>query len=164
MTDVSSRGAFRFTGWHMLALAMAFFGVVISVNILLAVVSARSWTGMVVEDSYVAGQQFETARKAHDAQEMAGWKPTFDYASGTARLTIVDASGQSLDIGDVSVLINRPVGGHEDQVLALTRQSDGTYAAPLALPVGAWDATVSADKTTLGPFRLERRFYVRNDR
>ena len=163
MTDIPSRGEFRFTGWHMWALAAAFFGVIIAVNVLLAVVSARSWTGMVVEDSYVAGQQFETERKAHDAQDAAGWKSTFDYATGGARLRIVDASGKSVDVGDVTVLINRPVGGHEDQSLTLTRRADGSYETSLTLPDGAWDVTVSADNTVLGPFRLERRIYVRAD-
>lgn len=152
----------RFTGWHMWAILVAFFAVVIGVNVLLAVVSARSWTGMVVEDSYIAGQAFETQRKAHDEQAKAGWSPDFSYAPGAARLVIVDGAGQPVDLGEVKVLINRPVGGHEDQSLQLVRKADGTYEAPVTLPDGAWDATVTADKTPLGPFELVRRFFVEN--
>jgi len=159
MTDLPHSNA-RFTGWHMWAILIAFFGVVIGVNILLAVVSARSWTGMVVEDSYVAGQSFETQRKAHDEQVKAGWSPDFIYAPGAARLVILDGAGHPVDLGDVKVLINRPVGGHEDQTLQLMRKPDGSYEAPLTLADGAWDATVTADKTSLGPFELVRRFFV----
>jgi len=164
MTELSPDNSFRFTGWHMWGLAIAFFGVIIGVNVFLAVASARSWTGMVVEDSYIAGQQFETERKAHEAQVRAGWTPTFEYISGTARLRVVDGAGNGVDIGSVTLLINRPVGGHEDQTLNLARQTDGTYQAAISLPTGAWDATVAADETALGPFRLERRFYVGSDR
>jgi len=159
MTEISL-SEFRFTGWHMWALAIAFFGVIIGVNIWLAVASATSWTGMVVEDSYIAGQQFETQRKAHDAQVKAGWTPDFLYLPGAARLVIVDGGGHPVNLGDVKVLINRPVGGHEDQSLALSRQPDGSYAAPVTLPLGAWDVTITAEKTPLGPFEFVRRFFV----
>ena len=62
----------EFTGKHMLLLAVGFFGVIISVNVLMAVLSATSWTGLVVQNSYVASQEFETRRVAHDAQQAAG--------------------------------------------------------------------------------------------
>lgn len=159
MTDLPRQEA-RFTGWHMWMLAIAFFGVIIGVNIWLAVVSATSWTGMVVEDSYIAGTQFETLRKAHEAQQAAGWQPDFSYDQGQARLTIVDAAGRPIDLGEVSVLISRPVGGHEDQALTLPRAADGSYSAAVTLPTGAWDAAVSAPATPLGPFELNRRIFV----
>jgi len=161
MTDTFASN-FRFNGWHMWAILIAFFGIDVGVNVLLAVVSARSWTGMVVDDPYVAGQLFETQRKAHEAQLAAGWTPDLIYAPGAARLVIIDGAGHPVDLGDVKVLINRPVGGHDDQTLDLVRKPDGSYEAPLTLPDGAWDATVTAEKTQLGPFELVRRLFVEN--
>ena len=38
----------EFTGRHMLLLTVGFFGVVAAVNVGMAVVSATSWTGLVV--------------------------------------------------------------------------------------------------------------------
>lgn len=150
----------HFTGWHMWLVAIAFFGVIIGVNIWLAVVSATSWTGMVVEDSYIAGQQFETNRIAHEAQQAAGWKPTFTYTSGLARLLIVDGAGNPVDLGDVSVQINRPVGGHDDQVLKLEAAPTGGYQASVHLDKGVWEAMVTAASTAKGPFELTTRFRV----
>ncbi len=49
----------EFTGRHMWLLAVSFFGVIISVNIVMAVSAARTWTGLVVENSYVASQEFQ---------------------------------------------------------------------------------------------------------
>ena len=90
MTDLPASN-FRFTGWHMWGILIAFFAIVIGVNVLLAVVSARSWTGMVVDDPYVAGQKFETQRKAHEEQVRAGWSPDFLYAPGAARPAVPKA-------------------------------------------------------------------------
>ncbi|RWK14298.1 FixH family protein, partial [Mesorhizobium sp.] len=47
-----------FTGRHMLAIILAFFGVVIAVNLTMATLANTSWTGLVVENTYVASQQF----------------------------------------------------------------------------------------------------------
>jgi nitrogen fixation protein FixH len=159
MTVPDSPAKGEFTGRHMLLLAVAFFGVIIAVNVLMAVVASTSWTGLVVQNSYVASQQFEEKRIAHEAQRAAGWNPSFTYAPGVARLVVTDAFGNPVELGPVSVLINRPVGGHDDQTLTLERASDGSYTAAITLAEGVWDALVTATTAT-GPFELHERFKV----
>jgi nitrogen fixation protein FixH len=39
----------EFTGRHMLLIMIAFFGVIIAVNITMAVVARQSWTGLVAK-------------------------------------------------------------------------------------------------------------------
>lgn len=150
----------EFTGRHMLLLAFAFFGVIIAVNVFMAVLSSTSWTGLVVENSYVASQEFETKRLAHEAQQAAGWQTDFRHDGGVAMLSVLDAAGKHVDLGTVNLLVNRPVGGHDDQKLVLARQPDGTYSAPLALESGVWDAHVDAPQTEKGSFELHERFSV----
>ena len=48
---------------------LAFFGVIIAVNVVMATLASTSWTGLVVENSYVASQEFN--RKA-DARPRPG--------------------------------------------------------------------------------------------
>ena len=48
----------EFTGRHMLAIMLAFFGTIIAVNLVMAIFASRSWTGLVVKNSYVASQEF----------------------------------------------------------------------------------------------------------
>ena len=148
----------EFTGRHMLLLTVGFFGVVAAVNVGMAVVSATSWTGLVVKNSYVASQEFETHREAHEAQLAAGWRSDFSHEDGVARLSVVDATGAAIDLGAVRLEINRPVGGHDDQVLELERQPDGSYVTPLTLGAGVWEARFRADETSLGPYELHQRF------
>lgn len=155
-----STAAKPFTGRHMWLVIGSFFGVVIAVNIGMAVVASTSWTGLVVQNSYVASQEFEEKRIAHEAQVAAGWDAAFTYAEGTARLTIVDGAGKPVDLGVVTLTINRPVGGHDDQTATLARDSAGTYTAPLTLAAGVWDILIEADATPTGPFQLDERIAV----
>jgi nitrogen fixation protein FixH len=160
VTDTDLSHGKEFTGRHMLLLAVAFFGVVIAVNVGMSVLAYQSWTGLVVANSYVASQEFETKRMAHEAQRAAGWLPQLAYVSGLLHLAVLDAAGKTVDLGTVSVLLNRPVGGHDDQVLTLERDVTGAYVAPLTLPRGLWEATVTAPSTALGPFEMRERLRV----
>ena len=153
----------EFTGRHMLLITVSFFGVIFAVNLGMAVLSATSWTGLVVKNSYVASQEFETRRLAHEAQQAAGWQTTFTHAGGSVVLAVRDAEGNPVDLGEVELFVNRPVGGHDDQQLMLVRQPDGSYAAPLRLAAGVWDAKVGAPTTPLGPFQLVERFSALGD-
>lgn len=160
MTTTPRPARGEFTGRHMLLAIVGFFGVIIAVNITMAVVSSVSWTGLVVPNSYVASQEFETKRLAHIAQQEAGWRASLGYAGGTALLSVVDAAGVPVDLGEPMLQINRPVGGHDDQRVALSRRPDGVYAGPVTLGPGVWEARVSIQDTPLGPFELHERFSV----
>jgi nitrogen fixation protein FixH len=156
-TNTPAKG--EFTGKHMLLVAIAFFGVIIAVNVTMAVLSATSWTGLVVQNSYVASQEFEEKRLAHLKQQAAGWQSDFSYAPGVVRLAVNDGAGNPVEFGEVKVLLNRPVGGHDDQSLTLGRAPDGGYVASTTLAEGVWDALVTARSET-GPYELHARFKV----
>lgn len=147
----------EFTGKHMLLLAVSFFGVILTVNVGLAVVSSTSWTGLVVENSYVASQEFDQKREAHLQQVAAGWTSEFVIDETGMRLRVLDGARNPVDLGTVNVLVNRPVGGHDDQRVTLARGPDGSYAAPLVLKDGVWDAWVTAVATPLGFYELHER-------
>jgi nitrogen fixation protein FixH len=151
----------QFTGKHMLFVILGFFGVVIGVNVTMAVISSVSWTGLVVDNSYVASQEFEQKRLAHEAQVKAGWVATFTYyLPGIARLIIVDGAGQGVDLGDVTLKINRPVGGHDDKLVTLGRDPRGGYTADIQLEPGVWQAKLTAPQTPKGWFEQYERFHV----
>lgn len=160
MSNVPRAQSAEFTGRHMWFLALGFFGVIIAVNIGMAVVASTSWTGLVVSNSYVASQEFEAKRLAHEAQAAAGWRATLTFSQGMARLIVVDGAGYPVNLGEVTLQINRPVGGHDDQRIALERAPDGGYSAHIDLGTGVWDAVVTALDTAKGPFEQRERFKV----
>ena len=149
-----------FTGRHMLALTLAFFGVIIGVNVTMAVFAFRSWTGLATANAYVEAQAFETRRLAHEAQKAAGWNATFTHGGGIAVLALSDGEGAVPDLGEVTLKVNRPVGGQDDQLLLLTQRADGAYVAGIELAAGVWDATITAPETLLGPFVLHTRLRI----
>ena len=57
-------------GWHVLAVFVLAFSVIISVNLTLAYQAVRTFPGLEVKNSYVASQSFDTDR---DRQLALGW-------------------------------------------------------------------------------------------
>ncbi|HBR40028.1 MAG TPA: nitrogen fixation protein FixH, partial [Sulfitobacter pontiacus] len=50
------------TGWHVLAMFIGGFSIIISVNLALAFNAVRTFPGKETESSYVASQNFDTDR------------------------------------------------------------------------------------------------------
>ncbi|WP_193337255.1 FixH family protein [Devosia beringensis] len=149
-----------FTGRHMLLISIAFFAVVIAANLTMAISSARTWTGLVVTNSYVASQNFQTVQDTIARQVAAGWTLQVSYADGLVRFAALDGDGAPLALTGVSAFLRRPVGGHDDTTIALHLQ-DNQYVAAIDLPAGVWDVTVSTDSTPLGTISYEHRVMAR---
>jgi nitrogen fixation protein FixH len=150
----------QFTGRHMALVIGAFFAVVMGVNLLMAVAASRTWTGLVVANSYVASQEFQMRADAAKTQRQLGWRSALELEEGRVRVDVTDAAGAPVRLGEVTVRVNRPVGGRDDQLLILEPGAGGSYEAPLSLEPGVWDVTVTAPETSAGPFELHRRLRI----
>ena len=69
---------FRFTGKHMLAIMVVFFGVVIAVNILMARLATQTFSGVVVDNSYVASQHYNSWLDEAAKEKALGWKASVE--------------------------------------------------------------------------------------
>jgi nitrogen fixation protein FixH len=58
----------------MLAVVFVFFGVIIAVNIALAVAATGTFPGLVVENSYVSIQNYDEILARAREQDKAGWR------------------------------------------------------------------------------------------
>ena len=148
----------EFTGRHMLLVITAFFAVIIGVNFFMAYLASRTWTGLVVENSYVASQEFQAKADAAQAQNAAGWTMNVAYHGSTLEVQLL-AAGKPLDVTGVSAFLRRPVGGHDDVMVPLTAGPLG-YEAIVELAPGVWDVTVTTDETPLGAIERETRISV----
>jgi nitrogen fixation protein FixH len=144
----------------MAFLMVGFFGVVFAVNLAMAISASTTWTGLVVQNSYVASQEYHMKRVALFEQKDLGWHSALSYARGSMVFAINDGAGDPVDLGDITVQFNRPVGTAEDQVLTISRGANRSYQAPLTLAPGVWDAMVTSDVTAHGPFEFHQRFRV----
>lgn len=130
----------EFTGWHMLAICLAFFGVVIAVNVTLAVTAVGTFPGLEVENSYVASQTFDADRKA---QEALGWRLSQTYAPGRLALGFTDKAGQAVALRDLTVTVGRATEAKDDRTPVFRRER-GIWVASETLPAGKWVLFVTA--------------------
>ncbi|WP_421927660.1 FixH family protein [Neoaquamicrobium sediminum] len=158
--DSRTRGGF--TGLHMLAIMIAFFGVIIAVNVTMAVTASTSWTGLVVKNTYVASQEFNRKAQEGRAQAALGWAATLAVSDGTVRFTLADADGVMKPMQGGTATFRRPVGDVEDTVVTLAAQPDGSINGPVALAEGAWIVEVQAEAGLAHPYRDTRRLSIRN--
>lgn len=149
----------EFTGRHMVLITVSFFGVILSVNLLLAVAASSTWTGLVVENSYVASQEFQDKADAAHRQVEAGWTMDIAYEDGMLVVRALD-DGVPLALDGVTAFVRRPVGGHDDATLALVRGPDG-YRGAIGLAPGVWDVAITTAPTALGAMEREIRITVR---
>lgn len=146
------------TGRHVLAITVGAFGLIFAVNFLMAYKAIATFPGLEVENSYVASQDFDTDRIA---QEALGWKlnPAYDSKTQELSLTFTDASGASVAVRDLSVLVGRTTEAREDSSPKFVFES-GVYRAKEPLNPGKWMMHVEAHSFDSTLFRQRLDLFV----
>lgn len=157
MTSVT---AFRLTGRHVLYAMLAFFAVIVSVNLTMAVLANRSWSGLVVENGFVASQSFNRDLAEARRQAARRWSAEFGIRDGQVRFLPRDSAGAPLPGFAVTVSLRRPATGRDDVTLPLGEGRRGEYLAPVTVKSGLWDAEVIATSASGDVFRQIYRIYV----
>ena len=122
------------TGKGVFAITASAFGVIIGVNVLLAVQAVRTFPGLEVASSYVASQTFNADRAA---QQALGWHLVSSYDGAVLRLDLTDRTGQPVDLASVTATVGRPTEASDDVILQIARKG-GAYVAPAVLRPGRW--------------------------
>lgn len=130
-----------FTGRHLLLSLIGFFAIVISVNVLMAVLAVRSFSGVVVENSYVASQNFNQWIAEGRREQALGWTIAVDPVAGGVDVR-AQAGGQPLAAGSGHVLFQHPLRDTRDVKLPLREISPGHYETVGQVPAGRWHVVV----------------------
>ena len=150
----------KFTGWHMLALMVLFFGVVISVNLTLAWYANSSWTGLVVKNSYVASQHFNEDQVERRRQIALGWQSEIEYDGGVLAVRLSDADGKPLALERVEAVVGRPAFEADDRTVVLLPAGGGVYRGETQLAAGIWQADLKVAETPEKTWQHAIRFTV----
>ena len=127
-----------FTGWHMTALLCVFFGVVIGVNLLMATDAMRTFSGTVVENSYVASQRYNAWLESGRRQKALGWTAPVSIGPDQHLAVWPAAHGVALSNVTIVAVATHPLGRVASRALGFTRLPDGRYRANEILPHGRW--------------------------
>ncbi len=132
------------TGKHIALIFVAFFGVVIAVNVTMARLAVSTFGGVVVENSYVASQQFNGWLKQASAEQSLGWQADIARDDlGRATITLADSAGKPIAAARVTAVAEHPLGQRPTTALMLHETSPGTYTAPLE--AGRWRLKVAVE-------------------
>ena len=151
-----------FTGYHMLAWIITFFGIIIGVNITMAYYANSTWSGLVVANSYVASQEFNGKLADVKAQDALGWKGKLSASNGVFHFALNGKDGSVVAANSVAVTLRRPVTDSADFTLALTKTPEGTWSVPHTLADGAWIAEVDVASDAFKMWRDTLRLTVKD--
>ncbi|MFZ1366850.1 FixH family protein [Sphingorhabdus sp.] len=137
-TTPEQTGRKPFTGYHMAAILIGFFGIVIAVNVFMARQAISTFGGTVVDNSYVASQNYNEWLAASRAQDKLGWTITAKRtAGGKVALTIKD-KGEAGAGFTVEAVAQHPLGRAPERKLAFVPLGNGEWQSTQALPATRW--------------------------
>lgn len=149
-----------FTGRHMLIVMISFFTVVISVNVLMATLANTTWSGLVVENSYVASQQFNQKAAEGRAQAALGWTGSLTVGNGEVGYGLTDRNGVTIRLDAVTVTFRHPAYDTRDATMALARTATGRFSVARVPADGVWIVDVEASAGRDKPYRDIRRIKI----
>lgn len=149
MKSSSPETGFRLKGWHVLVIALAFFGSVITVDVVMAILAVKTFSGVQTEKPYENGLAFNKEIAAANAQNARGWIVTQHVArdaSGTVTLTANFKDKAALAIGglDVTMNLKAPADAKHDQSVTLQDRGAGIYGGKVEATSGQWDVEIIA--------------------
>jgi nitrogen fixation protein FixH len=133
----------QFTGWHMTVILVVFFGVVMTVNFTMARMAIGTFGGTVVDNSYVASQNYNRWLDAAERQDRLGW--TVHATLTQDRFVIINISKGKASVTGVTAVADaiHPLGRASDIPLEFRAMPDGRMKSMVALPAGRWTIQVS---------------------
>ena len=131
----------QFTGRHMAAILIVFFGIVFAVNFTMARYASSTFGGIVVENSYVASQEFNRWLDEAESERALGWSAQVQR-TGDGRLAVALAGAPAA--ATLSAVARHPLGHAPDRTLTFTADGQGRYLSREELPTGRWIVRMTA--------------------
>lgn len=138
----------EFTGWHMLALMVGGFGIIIAVNLILAYNAIATFPGLETRNSYVDSQSFDKDRAAQDG---LGW--TLETTLTETDLTIAITTADGVVRPTVkSAILGRATSTAQDSFPEFTWTGTALHA-PVDLVPGYWNLRLELEAADGTRFR-----------
>jgi nitrogen fixation protein FixH len=160
----SSKGL---TGRHVLVIMIAFFGVIFAANGALLYAALSTYSGLVAQDPYRKGLQYNQRIDAAAKQDQLGWQEDARLDGQKFTLFLHDAGHSPVAGLGLSGVISRPSTDRHDVGIQLREVQPGQYVAPLdALDPGAWIVNLEASEAKPGSgqtivYRMRKRLWLK---
>ena len=139
----------QITGRHVLIGLIAFFGIVIGVNIVFVTSAVRSFPGEATKKSYVQGINYNDTLEQKEKQKALGWSAEIgemDIASQRQLVVrISDADSSPVSTLAVVARLSEHSDDHNQLDFTLLELDPGEYSVELPQEIfGRWTAVVTA--------------------
>lgn len=132
---------FTLKGYHVFAGFALAFGIIIAVNVTLAVKAVKTFPGLEVKNSYVASQNFDKDRAA---QEALGWSIYADVKGTVLEVSITDADGQPVQAVSLTGTMGRATTVSEDRTPEFAFNGQMYLADIGEIGAGNWNLRMEA--------------------
>ena len=133
------------TGRMVLFMLLGFFGVIISVNLVMVRFATSTFSGVGEKNAYMAGVSYNKALAAAREQDRRGWKVDASLqriAPGRSALTITRSDGGQYANVEVTARFLHPASGRMDRAVTLAPSGPNEWRAAVDLPAGVWDMVI----------------------
>jgi len=145
-------------GWHVLAMIVGFFAVVIGVDGAFTVLAYRTFPGQVSVTPYEDGIVYNRKLAQMAAQQRLGWRASATVTpDGGLQVVVLDRDNAPVRGLTLTGRLERPAT-EAGRIVPLFREAaPGTYLARPGRLAGAWDLTVELTGDGGRTFEAERR-------
>jgi nitrogen fixation protein FixH len=152
------------TGRKVLAMLVAFFGLVMLVNFFMMKAAISTFGGVETKSSYEAGRTFEGEVAKAAAQAARDWQVSEHLSpSGSDQMLSIDlrdAEGTPVTGVEVAARLVHPVDERNDIAFALSETGPGTYSGKAGVPAGVWEIDLLVARGDDQLFRSKNRVIV----
>jgi nitrogen fixation protein FixH len=137
------------TGWHVFAMFIGAFSVIIGVNLTLAFQAVATFPGVVTHNSYISSQEFDRDRAAQDG---LGWDVNAQVTNGALSLSILDAKGVPVQPKVITATLGRATHVADD-ITPVFSWNGTRLTAPVRVAAGYWTLWLDLEAADGTPFR-----------
>ncbi len=131
----------QLTGRKVTAIFVVFFGIVMAVNFTMAHFASSTFGGVVVENSYVASQNYNKWLDEAAAEKKLGWSAAATrLPDNRVALRFTGAPDDLVVTG----VVRHPLGHAPDQALRFAQAADGSLVSDKAVAPGRWLVRLTA--------------------
>lgn len=147
--------------WRLFPFALiGGLGVVVAVNVSMAVMAHRSAPGLAVQGSFATSNAYGTIQAEAKRQVGLGWSLDVGLRDGRVEAKLAGMGGAALPGAVLKATAIRPVGEATPLPLGMIAGAEGAFRSDIALPgQGQWDVTFVATHEGR-TFRHTRRVLV----
>ncbi|MCC5971349.1 MAG: FixH family protein [Pararhodobacter sp.] len=151
-TPQSTRG--KMTGGKVLGIFLGAFGIILSVNLLMAYSAVSTFPGLEVQNSFVSSQGFNDRLTA---QRSLGWDVHVSVTDGELNVVFTDPDGSPSEVAAMEATLGRATHTRDDLHPDFAYEA-GIFTAPVSLSPGNWNLRLVATAPDGTEFRQRVSF------